>query len=685
MRSDETQGDRGVFSISEENQRYILATCTGETGLYTEKDSHGSRTPSETLAEDSNKEMRTDETQGNQGVFSIREKNQRYVSATCIGMSGLYTERDSYGSRITNETLIEDLGNEIRTDETEGDQGVFSIGEENQRDVSATCIGMSELYTEKDSHDSRITNEMLLEDFGNEMRTDEIQDDQGVFNISEKNQRYVLATCIEKPGLYTEKDSHGSRITNEMLIEDLGNEMRTDVTQGDQGVFSISEENQRYVSATCIEKPGIYTERNSHGSSTTKETLIEDLGNEMRTDETQGDQGVFSFTEENQRYVSATCIGKTGLYTEKDSHGSSTTKETLIEDLGNEMRTDETQGGQGVFSFTEENQRDVIATCIEKPGLYTEKDSHGSRITNDMLIEDLGNEMRSDETQGDQGVFSIREENQRYVSATCTGEPGIYTEKDSLNSKTTNEMLIEDLGNEMRSDETQGDQGVFSIREENQRYVSATCTGEPGIYTEKDSLNSKTTNEMLIEDLGNEMRTDETQGDQGVFSISEENQRDVSATCTEKPGLYREKDSHGSRITNETLIEGLVNEMRTDETQGDQGVFSISEENQRYVSATCIEKPGLYREKDSHGSRITNETLIEETQHSRSIGFVSTRKYCIYDEVNAFCYAKRIDSMPVYDDYEGVFRIYLFSSKKALQTIEFIERRNLNAMFVNFV
>lgn len=55
MRSDETQGDRGVFSISEENQRYILATCTGETGLYTEKDSHGSRTPSETLAEDSNK------------------------------------------------------------------------------------------------------------------------------------------------------------------------------------------------------------------------------------------------------------------------------------------------------------------------------------------------------------------------------------------------------------------------------------------------------------------------------------------------------------------------------------------------------------------------------------------------------------------------------------------------------
>ena len=52
--------------------------------------------------------------------------------------------------------------------------------------------------------------------------------------------------------------------------------------------------------------------------------------------------------------------------------------------------------------------------------------------------------------------------------------------------------------------------------------------------------------------------------------------------------------------------------MRTDETQGHKRVFSISEENQRYVSATCIEKPGLYREKDSHDSRITNEMLIED-------------------------------------------------------------------------
>eukprot|EP00105_Crassostrea_gigas_P036858 XP_019921006.1 PREDICTED: uncharacterized protein LOC105324030 isoform X3 [Crassostrea gigas] len=400
----------------------------------------------------------------------------------------------------------------------------------------------------------------------------------------------------------------------------------------------------------------------------------------MRTDETQGDQGVFSIREKNQRYVSATCIEKHGLYTETDSHGSRITNETLIKDFGNEMRTDETQGHKRVFSISEENQRYVSATCIEKPGLYTEKDSHDSRTTNETLIEDLGKKMRTDETQGDQGVFSIREKNQRYVSATCIEKPVLYTETDSHGSRITNETLIEDFGNEMRTDETQGNQGVFSIREENQRYVSATYYREPGLYTEKDSHGSRTTNETLIEDLGNEMSTDETQGNQGVFSIREENQRYVSATCTGEHGLYTEKDSHGSRTANETLIEDLGNEMRTDETQGDQDVFSISEDIQRDVSATCIGMSKFYTEKDSHGSRITNETL-----HSKSIGFVSTRKYCIYDEVNAFCYAKRIDYMPVYDDYEGIFRIYLFSSKKALQTIEFIERRNLNAVFVNFV
>nr|XP_034311626.1 uncharacterized protein LOC117680645 isoform X4 [Crassostrea gigas] len=349
------------------------------------------------------------------------------------------------------------------------------------------------------------------------------------------------------------------------------------------------------------------------------------------------------------------------------------------------MRTDETQGHKKVFSISEENQRYLSATYIEKPGLYTETDSHGSRITNEMLNEDLGNEMRTDETQGDQRVFSISEENQRYLSATCIEKPGLYTEKDSHGSRITNETLIEDFGNEMRTDETQGDQGVFSIRGKNQRYVSATCIEKHGLYTETDSHDSRTPNETLIEDFGSEMSTDETQGNQGVFSIIEENQRYVSATCTGESGLYTETDSHGSRITNEMLNEDLGNEMRTDETQGDQEVFSISEDIQRDVSATCIGMSKLYTEKDSHGSWITNETLIDEILHSKSIGFVSTRKYCIYDEVNAFCYAKRIDYMPVYDDYEGIFRIYLLSSKKALQTIECIERRNLYAVFVNFV
>nr|XP_034338347.1 uncharacterized protein LOC105324030 isoform X4 [Crassostrea gigas]XP_034338349.1 uncharacterized protein LOC105324030 isoform X4 [Crassostrea gigas] len=628
MRTDETQGDQGVFSIREKNQRYVSATCTGEPGLYIETDSHGSRITNETLIEELGNEMRTDETQGDQGVFSVIEENQRYVSATCTGEPELYTEKDSHGSRTINETLIEDLGNEMRTDETQGDQGVFSIREKNQRYVSATCTGEPGLYIETDSHGSRITNETLIEELGNEMRTDETQGDQGVFSVIEENQRYVSATCTGEPGLYTEKDSHGSRTINETLIEDLGNEMRTDETQGHKRVFSISEENQRYVSASCIEKHGLYREKDSHDSRITNETLIEDLGNEMRTDETQGDQGVFSIREKNQRCVSATCIEKHGLYTETDSHGSRITNETLIEDLGNEMRTDETQGDQGVFSIIEENQRYVSATCIEKHGLYTETDSHGSRITNETLIEDLGNETKTDETQGDQGVFSIIEENQRYVSATCTGEPGLYTEKDSHGSRTINETLIEDLGNEMRTDETQGHKRVFSISEENQRYVLASCIEKPGLYREKDSHDSRITNETLIEDLGNEMRTDETQGDQGVFSIREKNQRYVSATCIEKPGLYLEKDSHGSRITNETLIEDLgneirtdktqcdqevfssritnetlivdlCNEMRTDETQGDQGVFSISEDIQRDVSATCKGMSKLYTEQDS--------------------------------------------------------------------------------------
>lgn len=44
-----------------------------------------------------------------------------------------------------------------------------------------------------------------------------------------------------------------------------------------------------------------------------------------------------------------------------------------------------------------------------------------------------------------------------------------------------------------------------------------------------------------------------------------------------------------------------------------------------------------------------------ENVYFKFIGFVLIRKYCIYDEVNVFCYVKRIDYMLVYDDYEGIF------------------------------
>lgn len=54
---------------------------------------------------------------------------------------------------------------------------------------------------------------------------------------------------------------------------------------------------------------------------------------------------------------------------------------------------------------------------------------------------------KTDETQGDQGVFSICEKNKRYVTATRTENIKLYTENDSYDSWTTNQMLIEDLSN----------------------------------------------------------------------------------------------------------------------------------------------------------------------------------------------------------------------------------------------
>lgn len=50
-----------------------------------------------------------------------------------------------------------------------------------------------------------------------------------------------------------------------------------------------------------------------------------------------------------------------------------------------------------------------------------------------------------------------------------------------------------------------------------------------------------------------------------------------------------------------------------------------------------------------------------------------------------FCFAKQIYYMPVHDAFEEVFGIYLFSSKKSLQTIELIANRNLNAALVTFI
>ena len=41
--------------------------------------------------------------------------------------------------------------------------------------------------------------------------------------------------------------------------------------------------------------------------------------------------------------------------------------------------------------------------------------------------------------------------------------------------------------------------------------------------------------------------------------------------------------------------------------------------------------------------------------------------------------------MPVYDDVAEVFRIYLFSLKDALHIIDFIKRRNLDAVFVHIL
>jgi hypothetical protein len=74
---------------------------------------------------------------------------------------------------------------------------------------------------------------------------------------------------------------------------------------------------------------------------------------------------------------------------------------------------------------------------------------------------------------------------------------------------------------------------------------------------------------------------------------------------------------------------------------------------------------------------------MTSTNSVKSVGFILTRRYCVFDEVNAFSNQKRIDYMPVYNAYEEDFRIYFFSVEDSLQIIDFIGRRNLDAVFVN--
>ena len=69
----------------------------------------------------------------------------------------------------------------------------------------------------------------------------------------------------------------------------------------------------------------------------------------------------------------------------------------------------------------------------------------------------------------------------------------------------------------------------------------------------------------------------------------------------------------------------------------------------------------------------------------KSIGFVLTKDYCEYDEVNSFCSKKKIDYAPAFDCHNKIFRIYLFCLKDALAVTTFVTRRNMNTIYVNFL
>lgn len=75
---------------------------------------------------------------------------------------------------------------------------------------------------------------------------------------------------------------------------------------------------------------------------------------------------------------------------------------------------------------------------------------------------------------------------------------------------------------------------------------------------------------------------------------------------------------------------------------------------------------------------------MASTKFAKSVGYILTKIYCVYDEVNVFSLHKKIDYVPVFDVYDEVFRIYLFSLEDAMKIIDFIKSRNFTAVFVNF-
>jgi hypothetical protein len=82
---------------------------------------------------------------------------------------------------------------------------------------------------------------------------------------------------------------------------------------------------------------------------------------------------------------------------------------------------------------------------------------------------------------------------------------------------------------------------------------------------------------------------------------------------------------------------------------------------------------------------MTASYLEMTSKHTKSVGFILSRRYSTYDELIDFCCLKKIDFWSEYEDYKDIFRIYMFSFAEVLQVINFIKRRKLDseAVFVN--